>query len=152
MKFKKWTHVGDQDVDETTQKLFSPFVRECRAFGRLCDMHQNGSWAVKCHGWMYLNDTQLASLKAVYNNTNIDIGNITINSNNNRSLLSVCTRWALVKDFIPNETCPADIPTICHNPKIIPKQAWILPDDIEPRNYRGPFFLLIWVLQKPILI
>ncbi|KKZ60065.1 hypothetical protein EMCG_05188 [[Emmonsia] crescens] len=118
LQFKPWssplaTTIGRQ------QELLSPYASECRAFARLCDAHRNGTWAVRCHGWMYLNENQLALLpvKGDY------------------------TPWAIVKDFIPNQPSYTDIKTIIRKFEI-PKSLGILPaTDLHPRNYRGSFIV-----------
>ncbi|KNG85319.1 hypothetical protein ANOM_006290 [Aspergillus nomiae NRRL 13137] len=106
--------------------FISPFGCEARAFARLCDLHENGRWAVQCHGWMYLTDSQLHQLREVS-------GPVRNDPNWYRA------HWAIVKDFI------ADEPPSRHDKKFqniltnfyIPKRGHILPRDVKKDNYRG---------------
>ncbi|KAE8361724.1 kinetochore Sim4 complex subunit Fta2 [Aspergillus caelatus] len=104
----------------------SPFGCESRAFARLCDMHENGHWAVRCHGWMCLTDSQLQQLWEVS-------GRVRYDPNWYRA------RWAIVKDFIADEPPSPEekgfesiISNFC-----IPKRGRILPRDVKKSNYRG---------------
>ncbi|KAE8148637.1 kinetochore Sim4 complex subunit FTA2-domain-containing protein [Aspergillus avenaceus] len=115
------------NVSRKTQRLLTPFARECRAFARLCDLQQNGTWAVRCHGWMYLSDNQIAPLKK-------------ISMKLRRDPEWVNARWAIVKDFLPGPPTSADLPAIFSNFDIA-KKARILPGDAFAKNYRGPFIV-----------
>lgn len=46
------------------------------------------------------------------------------------------SRWAIVKEYLPNLTTPSDIQNIFTNFNIS-KEARILPQDIRIENYRG---------------
>ncbi|KAE8155490.1 kinetochore Sim4 complex subunit FTA2-domain-containing protein [Aspergillus tamarii] len=112
--------------DKEIASYISPFGCESRTFARLCDLHQNGQWAVRCHGWMYLTDSQLQQLRKVS-------GPVRGDSRWYRA------RWAIVKDFIADEPPSREdenfqrvISNFC-----IPKCGDILPRDIKKGNYRG---------------
>lgn len=53
-----------------------------------------------------------------------------------------CTRWAIVKDFIPEPPFPANVPTMHNNLKIA-KHALLLPLDAHARNYKATFSPLV---------
>ncbi|RAK81692.1 uncharacterized protein BO72DRAFT_176652 [Aspergillus fijiensis CBS 313.89] len=114
-------------VQPTSAKLLGPFSRECRAFARLCDLGLNGTWAVRCHGWIYLTDDQLACLSTACKRLRLVPG-------------SNVSRWAIVKDFVPSPPRKTDLPEIRAKFEIA-KQALILPGDVEARNYRASFFV-----------
>jgi hypothetical protein len=123
-QFKKWTFRSLCKIPERTQMLHSPFAYECRAFSRLIDVGQNGTWAVKCHGWLRLSADQFETLKPVAT----------------RQQISTCDRWAIVKNYIPNPFRVTDIPEICGKLSI-PKDARIMPLDFHHRNFRESFFV-----------
>ncbi|KAE8152173.1 kinetochore Sim4 complex subunit FTA2-domain-containing protein [Aspergillus avenaceus] len=109
--------------DEEVTSYISPFGCESRAFARLCDLHQNGQWAVRCHGWMYLTDSQLQQLWEVSRPDPRWHG----------------ARWAIVKDFIAEEP-PSREDENFQNVMAkfhIPKCGRILPRDVKKENYRG---------------
>lgn len=108
-------------MDMDKQRLKCPFVNECRAFARLQDVGCDGLWAVRCHGWMQLTDSQLKQCYGLKYSEH-------------------CTRLAIVKDYIAEETHPEDIPEICQRFEIA-KNAQILPRDIERKNYKGRFIV-----------
>lgn len=97
--------------------MTSPFVHECRAFARLDSVGDNGTWAVKCHGWIKLNDQQFKAL-----------------GNKHRTFC----RWAVVKDLIREELTMNDIPEIRRKMQIA-RKALLWPRDIKSENYRGSF-------------
>ncbi|RAQ59355.1 hypothetical protein COH20_005840 [Aspergillus flavus] len=115
------------NVHKEVEAFISPFGCESRAFARLCDLRENGHWAVRCHGWMYLKDSQLQQLRRVCGRR---VGNDPYWDN---------ARWAIVKDFI------ADKPPSRQDEQFqnilskfcIPKRGGILPDDVKKENYRG---------------
>lgn len=102
--------------------LHSPFAYECRAFARLIDIGENGTWAVKCHGWMRLSDEQFTALKPAAT----------------RHQMENCERWAIVKDYVPNPLRNEDISEV-RRKLIIPQRARILPTDFHHRNFRESF-------------
>ncbi|KKZ62761.1 hypothetical protein EMCG_02871 [[Emmonsia] crescens] len=122
--FKRWKFLSLLKIRERTQMLHSPFAYECRAFARLIDVGQNGTWAVKCHGWMRLSEDQFDALKPVVT----------------RQQIATCDRWAIVKDYIHNPFHVDDIPEICKKLPI-PKYALIAPMDFHPHNFRESFFV-----------
>ena len=97
--------------------ITTPFANECRAFARLNSRDQNGTWAVRCHGWMKLSDTQFQIIRSVVKSSGL-------------------SRWVVVKDYMPLSTTPSDIPTIYANFNIS-KDAKILPQNVRLENYRG---------------
>ncbi|GAB1200206.1 hypothetical protein APSETT444_009574 [Aspergillus pseudonomiae] len=111
---------------EKTIALISPIGLESRAFARLCDLHENGHWAVQCHGWMCLTDSQLQQLREAS-------GRVRNNWRWHKA------RWGIVKDFI------ADEPPSCQDERFrliisnfsVPKRGQILPRDVKKENYRG---------------
>ncbi|KLJ13876.1 hypothetical protein EMPG_09371 [Blastomyces silverae] len=104
-------------ISQHEKMLMAPFVREARAFARLDSVGENGTWAVKCHGWMKLNDQQFKAL-----------------GNHHRMFC----RWAIIKDLIPDEISMSDIPEVRRKMQIA-RKALLLPGDIKPENYRGSF-------------
>ncbi|PLB47663.1 hypothetical protein P170DRAFT_447593 [Aspergillus steynii IBT 23096] len=123
--FFKYEHV--ERVHENTAHMLSPFGSECRAFARLCDLHENGNWAVQYHGWMFLNDRQLHQLRKV-------------SGRQKRNPHWEYIRWAVVKDFITEKPPTSmdverlqDIASTFN----IPKRGNILPRDVKRENYGG---------------
>lgn len=119
IQFKKWKFRG-APVDEATRRFVAPSVKESRAFGRLCDVGENGTFAVQCHGWMHLSDAQMACLTSAY----------TYATN-----LNECTRWGIIKDFISEPPTLDDIPMI-RSKLDIAKHTMLLPEDAVARNYQ----------------
>ncbi|PTU17060.1 hypothetical protein P175DRAFT_0536263 [Aspergillus ochraceoroseus IBT 24754] len=104
--------------------MVTPFVSECRAFARLCDLHKNGKWAVKCHGWLELDEPLKKRILEPRGLKVDDFG-----------------RRVIVKDFIKDEGLRSeDFELIMSNFEIA-KSAMILPHDTEKRNYRKSFLL-----------
>lgn len=110
--------MGMKWVPESKQKYTFPFSHECRAFARLDSMGENGTWAVKCHGWIKLSDEQFHPIRK-------------------QEQLS---RWAIVKDYIPNEIALKDVPEI-RRQMAIARRAGLYPQDVKPENYRGSFLV-----------
>ncbi|KAK2762192.1 hypothetical protein FQN54_001201 [Arachnomyces sp. PD_36] len=117
--FQHWTYRGRIELDESEQPYTFPFSHECRAFARLDSLGQNGTWAVKCHGWMKLSDEQFNCL---------------------REYDHVYSRWAIVKDYIPNPIHISDVPDIRSKMRIA-RKARLHPTDLKPENFRGSFFV-----------
>lgn len=82
-------------------------------------MGKNGTWAVKCHGWVKLSDEQFASFSK---SSQAD------------------SRWAIIKDYIPNETTAEDLPEL-QRKMLIARRARLHPRDLKPENYRGSFIV-----------
>ncbi|EEH07261.1 conserved hypothetical protein [Histoplasma capsulatum G186AR] len=99
--------------------LMAPFVREARAFARLDSVGENGTWAVKCHGWIKLNDSQFKELGNKH---------------------QIFCRWAIIKDMIPDEISMSDIPEVRRKMQIA-RKALLWPGDVKPENYRGSFIV-----------
>ncbi|KAK2793820.1 hypothetical protein FQN50_009975 [Emmonsiellopsis sp. PD_5] len=119
--FKKWTYYGPiMKLSERAQPYMSPFSRECRAFARLHNMGQNGTWAVKCHGWLKLSEGELNRFQRRWG----------------RSL----SPWAIIKDYIPNPVALADVPEI-QRKITIARKARLYPRDCGPENFRGSFLV-----------
>ncbi|KAK2778579.1 hypothetical protein FQN53_001733 [Emmonsiellopsis sp. PD_33] len=136
--FKQWTWTPTVPVRERTQMLHSPFACESRAFARLIDHGHNGTWAVKCHGWMQLTERQFAVLESATTTAARTLNNSTCSQQ--QPLRFTCTRWAIIKDYISNPFRTIDIPEI--NRKLsIPKSLLIKPEDFYPRNFRESFFV-----------
>ncbi|EGD93746.1 hypothetical protein TESG_01281 [Trichophyton tonsurans CBS 112818] len=118
--FKQWRFDAPLSIKrrlkERETHYVSPIANEARAFARLDSLGQNGTWAVKCHGWMKLSGKQRPKC------------------------LSHHTPWAIVKDYIPNPVTLDDVPEIRRKMKIA-RKALLFPDDTEPRNYRGSFLV-----------
>ncbi|EFQ99326.1 hypothetical protein MGYG_02339 [Nannizzia gypsea CBS 118893] len=118
--FKQWKFDAPKSIrlrlKERETHYFSPIANEARAFARLDSMGQNGTWAVKCHGWMKLSGKQRPRF------------------------LSLHTPWAIVKDYIPDPMTLDDVPEIRQKMKIA-RKALLFPDDAQPRNYRGSFLV-----------
>ncbi|KAK2755766.1 hypothetical protein FQN54_005916 [Arachnomyces sp. PD_36] len=117
--FSEWEYTGAIPIPEHHEPYISPFANECRAFARLDSMGENGTWAVKCHGWMKLSDDQFRPIRR---------GN------------SGVSRWAIVKDYLSDPVQISDVPEI-RRKMCIAYQATIHPSDILPRNYRGSFLV-----------
>ncbi|QKX53507.1 uncharacterized protein TRUGW13939_00586 [Talaromyces rugulosus] len=110
--FKEWRDAGSSRVfNEQSQKLLNPF---------------NGTFAVRCHGWMTLTGADLARFLAVDKSTMIPP--------------RYNTKWAIVKDYIPNGPRESDLGTIIDNLQVA-RQAWLLPEDIKPANYKESFLV-----------
>ncbi|OGM42743.1 hypothetical protein ABOM_008187 [Aspergillus bombycis] len=103
------------------------FSHECRAFARLDSMGENGTWAVRCHGWIKLSDEQFQPI-------------------DHRWGAEKYSRWAIVKDYIPERVSMSDIPEI-QRKMTIARRARLYPVDLQPRNYRA-HSSLIWVARK----
>ncbi|PGG98354.1 hypothetical protein GX51_06841 [Blastomyces parvus] len=119
---KHWPYPDTWFLDITKpheRMLMAPFVREARAFARLDSVGENGTWAVKCHGWMKLTDQQFKALGA-----------------KNRKFC----RWAIIKDMIPDEISMSDIPEVRRKMQIA-RKALLWPRDVKPENYRGSFIV-----------
>ncbi|EER45402.1 conserved hypothetical protein [Histoplasma capsulatum H143] len=99
--------------------LMAPFVHEARAFARLDSVDENGTWAVKCHGWIKLNDSQFKELGNKH---------------------QIFCRWAIIKDMIPDEISMSDIPEVRRKMQIA-RKALLWPGDVKPENYRGSFIV-----------
>ncbi|PGH34633.1 hypothetical protein GX50_02523 [[Emmonsia] crescens] len=121
--FFKWEHVMPHIVEsdrlsERQKPYLCPFSRECRAFARLDSMGKNGTFAVKCHGWLKLSDEQFEQY----------------------SKYPQYSRWAIIKDYLPDPATRADIPEMKHKMEIAHK-ALLYPQDQKPENYRGSFMV-----------
>lgn len=81
-------------------------------------MGENGTWAVKCYGWIKLSDEQYRFPYGY------------------RSPLP--TRWGIIKDYLPDPVQLSDVPEIVRK-KEIARRAKTCPYDIQPRNCRGSF-------------
>lgn len=53
---------------------------------------------------------------------------------------SRCSRWAIVKDYLPKPVSIEDVPEIRRKMSIV-RGALLHPGDTQPRNYRGPFLV-----------
>ncbi|KAI2048660.1 hypothetical protein LOZ44_003870 [Ophidiomyces ophidiicola] len=116
--FKEWTYTGRRGIPKRQRPYTSSFSHECRAFARLDSYGKNGTWAVHCHGWLKLSDTQFQPLPKYSN----------------------LTRWAIVKDYIPHKVAITDVPEI-RRKMAIARDALLHPQDVQPRNFRGSFFV-----------
>ncbi|EZG04868.1 hypothetical protein H106_05728 [Trichophyton rubrum CBS 735.88] len=120
LKFKQWRFDAPLSIKrrlkERETHYVSPIANEARAFARLDSLGKNGTWAVKCHGWMKLSGKQRLKY------------------------LSHHTPWAIVKDYRPNPMTLDDVPEIRRKMKIA-RKALLFPDDTQPRNYRGSFLV-----------
>ncbi|KAK2861175.1 hypothetical protein FQN49_004466 [Arthroderma sp. PD_2] len=117
--FRTWVYNDTPKLTPSQQPYTCPFSHECRAFARLNSIGENGTWAVKCHGWMKLSDEQFKPLL---------------------NLQRSYSRWAIVKDYIPNPVRIGDVPEI-RRKMAIARKAGIHPQDTQPRNYRGSFIV-----------
>ena len=97
-----------------------PFSHECRAFARLDSVGKNGTWAVKCHGWMKLSDQQFYPISHSWGN--------------------ICSRWTIVKYYISEPLRITDDPDIQRKMRIA-NEALLYPRDVCPQNYRGTFLV-----------
>lgn len=97
---------------------FAPRGRGSRIRSSL-HLGQNGTWAVRCRGWMKLTDEQFAVQKRA-----------------RRSLEWECTRWAIMKDYEPQPVRPEHVPLILERVNIA-KDALLIPGDIVARNFRN---------------
>ncbi|KAM5489172.1 hypothetical protein MaudMau93_003669 [Microsporum audouinii] len=116
--FKIWTYQGPKSLRlrERETHYVSPIANEARAFARLDSIGKNGTWAVKCHGWIKLSGDQRPKFLQDY------------------------TPWAIVKDYIPHPVALTDVPEIRRKMKIA-RKALLFPEDAQPRNYRGSFLV-----------
>ncbi|KAK2799475.1 hypothetical protein FQN50_008447 [Emmonsiellopsis sp. PD_5] len=115
--FRNWTYTGTR-LKGRAQHYTFPIANEARAFARLDSLGQNGTWAVKCHGWMKLSSRQQQRPKHMLQ----------------------YTRWAIVKDYLPDPVSISDVPEIREKMKIA-RKALIHPNDTIPRNYHGSFLV-----------
>ncbi|EEP81185.1 predicted protein [Uncinocarpus reesii 1704] len=113
--FRNWTYTGTK-LKGRAQHYTFPIANEARAFARLDSIGQNGTWAVKCHGWMKISGRQRLKSMREY------------------------TCWAIVKDYLPHPVSISDIPEIRRKMKIA-RKALIHPSDTQPCNYRDSFFV-----------
>ncbi|KAI1993814.1 hypothetical protein LOZ53_002026 [Ophidiomyces ophidiicola] len=118
LQFKEWSYTGIKSLTERQRAYTSSFSHECRAFARLDSYGKNGTWAVHCHGWLKLSDAQFRPLRKHSN----------------------LTRWAIVKDYIPNKIAITDVPEI-RRKMAIARKALLHPQDVQPRNFRGSFIV-----------
>ncbi|KAK2810993.1 hypothetical protein FQN50_002586 [Emmonsiellopsis sp. PD_5] len=120
--FKNWkfSTISGRDLGLTErQKAYaSPFAHESRAFARLDSLDENGTWAVRCHGWMQLSDKQFEPVRH----------------------LRDYSRWAIVKDYLPEPVSLDHVPEIRRKMSIA-RKAKLYPEDIQPRNYCGSFLV-----------
>ncbi|KAK2788835.1 hypothetical protein FQN53_003022 [Emmonsiellopsis sp. PD_33] len=86
--FKNWKFStisgSDLGLTERQKAYASPFAHESRAFARLDSLDENGTWAVRCHGWMQLSDKQFEPVRH----------------------LRDYSRGAIVKDYPPRTSQP----------------------------------------------
>lgn len=115
-QFRNWTYTGTK-LRGRAQHYTFPIANEARAFARLDSIGQNGTWAVKCHGWMKIPDRQRP-----------------------KHLRNEYTRWAIVKDYLPHPVRVSNVPEIRRKMDIA-RKALIHPGDAQPRNYRGSFLV-----------
>lgn len=80
-------------------------------------MNKNDTWAIRCHGWMHLSNSQFKQINRV-----VKIGSY--------------SRWVIVKKYAPSPTRPSHIQAIFDNFSI-PKEARMIPGDVRVENYRG---------------
>ncbi|KIW25628.1 uncharacterized protein PV07_08794 [Cladophialophora immunda] len=115
--FKKWEETGPVFAASYREAVeASPFAKECRAFGRLDSLKRNGTWAVRCYGWMKLTDEQFETIGSLVDNHNM-------------------SRWVIVKEHLLKLPLPEDVPAIFAKFDIA-RLASILPQDIRMGNYR----------------
>ncbi|KAK2757625.1 hypothetical protein FQN54_004594 [Arachnomyces sp. PD_36] len=117
--FWEWSYSGPEELSERQRGYTSPFSHECRAFARLNSFDLNGTFAVKCHGWIKLSDTQLKPI---------------------RRRIRGNTRWAIVKDYLPDPVTLDDVPEIRRKMRLA-HEARLHLGDIQPRNFRGSFLV-----------
>ncbi|PGG97274.1 hypothetical protein AJ79_09260 [Helicocarpus griseus UAMH5409] len=119
--FEHWATRGLENpkLTKDEQLMTAPFIHECRSFARLDSIGQNGTWAVRCHGLMMLDDEQFKSLGSDHR---------------------IFSRWAIVKGFIRDELAVSDIREIRRKMQIA-RKALLWPKDIKPENYRGSFLV-----------
>ncbi|KAK2807345.1 hypothetical protein FQN50_005500 [Emmonsiellopsis sp. PD_5] len=113
--FRTWTYTGT-NLKGRAQHYTFPIANEARAFARLDSLGQNGTWAVRCHGWMEIPSHQRPKNMCEY------------------------TCWAIVKDYLPHPVTISDVPEIRRKMNIA-RKALIHPSDVQPRNYRGSFLV-----------
>jgi len=115
--FKHWKQPGPV-FDPYEKAIYtSPLANESRGFARLHSGKKDGTWAVRCHGWMKLSDAQFGAIEAV-----VDAEDL--------------SRWVIVKDYLPTLTDASHTDQILKN-LAIPKSLRILPRDMRPQNYRA---------------
>ncbi|KAE8306974.1 kinetochore Sim4 complex subunit Fta2 [Aspergillus transmontanensis] len=123
--FQTWIYKPDYcrsiGVSKSRWPYITSFSHECRAFARLDSMGENGTWAVKCHGWIKLSDEQFQHIQREWGTKRY-------------------SRWAIVKDYIPDRVVLSDIPDIKRK-MTIARKAKLFPGDAEPKNYRGSFLV-----------
>lgn len=107
-------------LPEEQQPYTFPFSHECRAFARLDSIGENGTWAVKCHGWMKLSDKQFRPICRPWGD--------------------VCSRWTIVKDYIADPLSISDVPEIQRKMRIA-RRARLYPRDTRPQNYCASFLV-----------
>lgn len=95
-----------------------PISQEARAFARLDTIGENGTWAVRCHGWLKLSDEQYHPVRKYK-----------------------YSRWAIVKDYLPDPVAITDVPEIQRKMANIARKARLHPKDAKPENYRGSFLV-----------
>ena len=95
----------------------SPLANESRAFARLNSRNKNGTWAVRCYGWMKLSDAQFETIGHVVDT-------------------QALSRWVVVKEYLPEVTNSSHVEEIYKNFKIA-RKARLLPQDVRLENYRG---------------
>lgn len=76
-----------------------------------------GTWAGSCYGWMRVSGVSSRNIKAILPTHDL-------------------SRWAIVKQDIPQTTTASDVPST-YNDFSIAKRAGMLPGNIEMYNYRG---------------
>ncbi|KIW83107.1 hypothetical protein Z517_02351 [Fonsecaea pedrosoi CBS 271.37] len=128
--FQEWKQPGPVFYSNHDAICITPLACECRAFARLDSRRENGTWAVRCYGWMKLTDAQFKALGGVVDTHNL-------------------SRWVVVKEALPQPTNRSHLETIYKNFEI-PKRARIYPRDIRIENYRGSKIVdLSSTLTKP---
>ncbi|KAH0841707.1 hypothetical protein AYO21_01061 [Fonsecaea monophora] len=120
--FYKWKQPGPRFYSCEEAIYITPLAYESRAFARLDSSNQNGNWAIRCHGWMKLADTQFNMIKDVVATCGLSSHDL--------------SRWVIVKEYGLTPTNASHVPEILEN-FVIPMELKISPQDLRPENFRG---------------
>ncbi|EXJ82214.1 hypothetical protein A1O3_06027 [Capronia epimyces CBS 606.96] len=120
--FYPFTILPDSRLNPEEQHLyFNPFSCECRAFARLQDMNEDGTFAVKCYGWVKLSSSQVNDIRALCKEKDF-------------------IPWALVKELVSTAAHPNQLTKMIENIDIAEQCNLFIPD-VQPSNYGAGKFL-----------
>ena len=121
-QFYPFSTLKDSRLDPEEQHLYmNPFSCECRAFARLQDMNEDGTFAVKCYGWVKLSSSQVKEIRTLFK-------------------IKDFLPWALIKELVSTAAHPSQLTKMIENMDIAEQCGLFIPD-VQPSNYGSAKFL-----------